>query len=283
MKRIFIAFVMGLTALSLTAGPAVQAATSTGTGGTRAPDENSGIYAALGDSIAAGAGLPSAGGDAQCGRSAQAYPYRVAQKQNLKLVHIACSGATAGDLVSRQGVNGPNISPQLDAAFAGGTPALITITAGANDMGWANFLRKCAQATCGTSLDTTTTDGLRAGYKLKLDYVFSEIQRRSHGQPPRVVITGYSNPISNYCKNRQQYADKNEIKWLNGQRDKLNKTIRDTAKPYKFVRYASMNFDSHSMCARDSWWQDLNAAAPLHPNAKGQDALAKSVNNAARR
>lgn len=244
-----------------------------------APGPAGGMYAALGDSIAAGAGLPAtAGSDPRCVRSTQAYAYQVAQARGLTLAHIACSGATAGDLFTNQGVAGPNISPQLDAAFAGGTPQLITITAGANDMQWLAFLRKCAVSTCGTALDTSISNGLRGVLALKLNIVFSEIQRRSSGTPPTVVITGYSNPISNGCIGQQTIATPDEIAWLNMERDALNQTIRDTAaRNASFARYASMDFTGHSLCSTDSWWQGLADPAPLHPNAKGQAAIAASV------
>lgn len=237
-------------------------------------------YVALGDSIAAGLGLGSSD-PTGCGRSTGAYAYQVAQARGLTLTHLACSGATAGDLVTRQHVSGPNPSAQLSTAFANGTPGLITITAGANDMRWGDFLRKCASADCGTAADTLATKALRVVLEQKLRYVFSDIQSRSGGKPPRVVITGYSNPISNYCKGRQPYVSNAEINWLNKERDELNKTIRKSMKGYNFVRYASTNFDGHTICAKQAWSQGLNDPAPLHPNTLGQQAIAKSVLSAA--
>lgn len=289
MKRILIAFIAGVMTLPGLHGSAFATGTSytnttnssTANRSSQAmrPTQGSGIYAALGDSIAAGSGLEAApASDPRCVRSTQAYGYKVAETRNLTLIHIACGGATAGDLVTRQGVSGRNITPQLDEAFAQGTPSLITITAGANDMHWGDFLKKCRNSTCGTSFDTAATDTLRAAYKVKLDYAFSEIQRRSNGQPPTVVITGYSNPVSNYCKKRQQIISPQEINWLNNQRDQLNRAIRDVTGRYDFVKYASMNFTNHSLCATDTWWQGLNDPAPLHPNDAGQQAIANSIN-----
>ncbi len=277
MKRILSFFIVGvLLAPFVTSLNSVSAATM-----RPAMVRAGGTYAALGDSMAAGAGLASAGGDARCARSTQAYSYKVAQSRQLALMHIACSGSTAGDLVTQQHIAGPNVPPQLDSAFANGTPSLITITTGANDMLWGDFLRKCAVATCGTAADEAATATLRAALKVKLEFDFSEIQRRSNGQPPLVVITGYSNPISNYCKNRQQYATVAEINWLNTQRDKLNLTIRQSMAKYSsFVRYASMNFDQHSLCSPNTWWQGVNDPAPLHPNDAGQAAIANSINRA---
>lgn len=237
-----------------------------------------GIYAALGDSVAAGAGLSGAtGGDSRCGQTSQGYPNIVAQKRGMQLINASCSGATVGDIVTKQGISGPNISSQLDQAFANGTPQLITITAGANDMQWLQFIKKCAQGTCGTSADTTATQTLRAAMDVKYRYALDQISARSNGTPPRVVITGYYNPVSNYCKGRQSYVSNTEIDWLNNQRDLLNKQIRSLTKDYKNVRYASTNFDGHTICAKEPWSQGLNEPSPLHPNAKGQEMIAKSV------
>lgn len=99
----------------------------TGSAITEGQAQRTGTYAALGDSIAAGAGLAPSEADDQCQRSTQAYGYLVAQQRNLTLLHVACGGATAGDLFTMQRVSGPNIVPQLDTAFASGTPALITL------------------------------------------------------------------------------------------------------------------------------------------------------------
>jgi lysophospholipase L1-like esterase len=243
---------------------------------------NSGMYYALGDSIAAGAGAGTPTDNNGCWRSTGAYPYQVAQAKGLQLIHVACGGATAEDLVTQQHVNGPNPQAQLDVAYAHGVPALITITAGANGMQWSGFLRKCVAGVCGTSTDSAATKALRFTVEEKLRFAFSEIERRSNGKPPRVVITGYSNPISNYCKGRQSYVSNTEINWLNKERDQLNKTIRKSMKGFKFVRYASSDFTGHTICAKEPWHQGLNDAAPLHPNARGQQEIAKNVLRAAR-
>lgn len=244
---------------------------------------NNGFYVGLGDSVAAGLGLtPAQDSGGSCGRSSQSYVYLVAQAKNMPFMHLACSGATAGDLVTQQGVSGPNPRAQLDAAFSRGTPQLITITAGANDMQWREFITKCATTDCGTATDSAATKALRAILQQKLQFAFADIQARSGATPPRVVITGYSNPVSNYCKGRQSLVSNSEINWLNKERDALNKTIRVSMKGYKFVRYASTDFTSHTICAKVPWSQGLNDPAPLHPNALGQEAIAKSVLRAAR-
>ena len=243
----------------------------------RGLNPGNGTYAALGDSVAAGLGLAGQVEDSRCGRTQQAYAYQVAQSRNLQLNHIACSGATAGDLVTTQGVSGPNVTAQLTQAFANGTPSLITITAGANDLEYINFIRKCYVSTCGNALDTNAATTLRTAMEAKYKYSLSEINRLSNGNPPRVVVTGYYNPISNFCRGKQSFATNAEIAWLNGQRDKLNSSIRSAISSYKNVRYASANFDQHGLCATQPWTQGLNDNAPLHPTAEGQSRIARAV------
>jgi lysophospholipase L1-like esterase len=259
---------------------------STNTGGTRYPSQGNqtqsngstnGTYAALGDSVAAGLGLSGNQGGGQCGRTSQAYPYRVAQSTGLSLNHIACSGATVGDLVSRQGVSGPNIPAQLDTAFVSGTPRLITITAGANDVKWVDFLKICYTSTCANQLNTLAANGYMMVLRAKMEYVLRDIERRSNGNPPQVIVTGYYNPVSNACKNRIAQITPDEIDWLNTERSTLNRTIRDVVADHSFATYASTNFDGHGICSSDSWVQGLNDAAPLHPTAAGQAAIADSV------
>jgi lysophospholipase L1-like esterase len=268
--------------------------TNTNDGGAAAPaaaatapatSPQPGVYAAMGDSIAAGLGLTplanASGDDARCGRSSQGYPNLVAQKQQLRLINASCSGATVGDIVTKQAVDGPNITRQLDTAFSAGTPQLISITAGANDVHWTEFLHTCYVSNCDTKIAGAAASALTAAMKLKLAYALQAISDRSNGQPPRVVVTGYYNPISNACKGKQSYASNAEIEFLNNQRYNLNKAIRDVAVQYPFVRYASTDFTGHALCSNDSWIQGLNDTAPIHPTAMGQQHIAEAVLEAA--
>lgn len=221
-------------------------------------------YAALGDSVAAGLGLNGSSGG--CGRSTQGYPQIVAQRKGLPLNYLACSGASIGD-----------VNDQVDRAFANGTPKLITITVGANDLQWIQFLKKCYATTCGTKTDTAAVDSLRTVMTARYKNMLDRIRQKSGGTMPQVIVTGYYNPVSNYCKGKQSYATNAEINWLNGQRDKLNSSIRSAISGYKNVRYASTNFDQHGLCAKEPWTQGINDPAPLHPTAKGQQVIAEAV------
>ena len=236
-------------------------------------------YAALGDSVAAGLGLPELSDTTgqNCGRSFEAYPFVAAGTFGLPATNLACSGATMGDLITEQGVSGPNIPPQLDTAFAGGTPNLITITAGANDVRWPSFLRKCFTGTCGTASDQRIVDGLFAVLQLKTHTALQEIQRRGSDAPPKVIMTGYYNPLSAQCAEQEPRLTTEEIAWLSAQTATLNQTLQAASTQYSFVRFAPIDFTGHDICSSDPWVQTLDDPAPFHPTAAGQQAIAQQI------
>lgn len=242
-----------------------------------------GKYIALGDSVAAGIGLDSPVDvtDPACGVTNQAYPVFVAQGLHLASYGtVACSGATAGDLVTEQHLSDTSrdIEPQLNRAFAGGTPSLMTITAGANDMHWTYFLRKCYVSSCGTKTDKAASKALATALRLKLEYALGSIQRRSNGQPPQVILTGYYKPLSKACTKQQNQVTSAELKWLNSQTDTLNSVISKAVRAHdSFAHYAAVSFSGHELCSKQPWVQGLQDAAPFHPTVAGQQAIAKSV------
>ena len=239
-------------------------------------------YVALGDSVAAGLGLPlvpnATSVDTQCGRSTQGYPYIVAAKLGKTVSNFSCSGATAGDLFTQQGVSGSNISPQLSQAYANGVkPELITVTAGANDVQWSTYIQKCYVTTCGTNADTLVANGALVLLQAKLFYMFYEIQNRSGNTPPKVVLTGYYNPLSAQCTSKTPSLTANEIAWVQSDVTALNQTIQNVTSRFSFARFAPVDFTNHDLCSASPWIQGQSDAAPIHPTAVGQNAIAQSV------
>ncbi len=248
---------------------------------------NSGLYVALGDSVAAGFGLPlspeATPTDTQCGRSSEAYPAIVATDLRLPLINASCSGATVGDLSTKQAMkDGPDIPAQLDTAFSGGTPALITITAGANDAHWADFISACYTFDCTGSEYDHIARAYMTALRVKLEYAFASIHARSRGTPPKVIITGYYNPLSSACASQQSTLTVNELAWLNGQLDTLNQTILTASRYYSFVKFVPIDFAGHDICSEQPWIQGFQDAAPFHPTAMGQQVIAAAVLSAAR-
>jgi lysophospholipase L1-like esterase len=245
------------------------------------PAPNPQLYVALGDSVAAGAGLPVAiaanPGDVRCARSPQAYPTKIAAATGKNLLHIACSGAKAGDLFTRQGIHGTSRAPQLKTAFASGTPGLITITAGANDAHWVSFIKKCYATSCGSNSDTRIADVYLKILKVKLNIVLLDIERRSTGNPPQVVLTGYYDPLSPACAAVQTRFTTQEIAWLSNRLALLNQTIETVGSHYTFATFAPVSFAGHDICSASPWVQGQNDPAPFHPTVQGQEVIANTV------
>jgi lysophospholipase L1-like esterase len=256
-------------------------------------------YVALGDSIAAGAGLPlpanASANDRTCKRSPEAYPAIVAQTRSLPVIHVACSGAKATNLLLWQGIRDqPNPSRQISYIFAGGTPELVTITAGANDMYWSEFMLKCyrqgpscgpetlsRRGASGTDYDTRTTDYLLGLLRGKWELFFTELEVRSGGRPPTVVVTGYYDPFSPQCLSlAPDRVTQAELDWASGRIDALNRTLETAVSGRPYVRFAPVDFTGHDVCSGDSWLQGIdtrNGNAPIHPTAEGQRAIADAV------
>lgn len=246
--------------------------------------DTKGAYVALGDSVAAGLGLPYASNtttrDKVCGRSSQAYPSLVAKNLGIRLVNASCSGATVGDLMTAQHVNGPNIPPQLNTAFAGGKPKLISITAGANDIYWRQFLQTCYVTNCTNKGYDSTISALIIVMKGKYAAALTDIYLRSNGLPPRVLITGYYNPFSSDCVKSSSPITSSELSLINSKRTELNQALQAIANSYSFTEYVPISFAGHDMCSAQPWVQNETDKAPIHPNAKGQQAIATAVVNA---
>jgi lysophospholipase L1-like esterase len=240
-------------------------------------------YVALGDSVAAGVGLtpltaPTAD-DTACGRTAEAYPQLLATDLGMNLTSVACSGAVASDLYYQQDVGDRNLPAQIDAAFASGTPDVVTLTVGANDLHWNDFVHYCYIAACGGERSDWVTKAARGYLRAELFWAFGEINTLSNGHPPKVIVTGYFTPLSTEalaCGDTQGLTT-DEINWLNSQATQLNQAIYSVTQWFDFTTYVAVNFGGHELCTADPWVQGVSAAQPYHPTAAGQRAMAYAI------
>ncbi len=240
-------------------------------------------YVSLGDSVAAGAGLPLADGSPQsmaCGRSKDAYPYGIAASLGAQHLQVACGGATLKEgILGPQTVGNLTLPAQVEAAFANGRPDILTLTVGTNDVRWSDFIRKCYADTCGTWQDSMTVNGYLAAVYSNLNETFKLIKEKSAGKLPKVVVTGYFQPLSTEnpaCFDTQGITN-DEISWVRWQDSKLNAVITATAWQYDFVKYAPVSFDGHELCSSDPWIQGLRDKASYHPTAAGQAAIGQAI------
>lgn len=235
-------------------------------------------YVALGDSVAAGAGLSLASTsqtDALCQRSDEAYPQRIAAHYNIVAENIACTGAKVNDgIYGAQERNDIELAPQLDAAFQAGTPNLITMTAGANDLRWTSFIKACALYDCDNAVYRGAARVLLADLTYELNRTLLEIEQRSDGDAPVVAMGGYYTPLLDGSCTEALGINTAERDWINGVGEQVNERIERAASRYDFATFVSVDFSGHGICSQDSWLQDVNDPMPYHPTATGQRAIA---------
>lgn len=259
MKRL-VSLIMAICAVALIGGGASASALK---------------YTALGDSVAAGAGLGSS--DATCDRSSQAYPHAVAAQLGTTAVHLACSGAKVDDgLYDSQRRNGTLLPAQLDAAFTGGTPDVMTVTIGANDARWVQFLRYCYWSDCGNRVDSAAAKVYRADLRVELYWFLSKVEQMSAGDPPQVLLNGYYQVFSRATCDDTARFTATERSWLRSRTNDLNQAIRSVVRYFDFAEYVPVNFSGHELCASDPWVQGVAGASPFHPTAGGQAAIARA-------
>jgi lysophospholipase L1-like esterase len=161
----------------------------TRTSTSSAPPRVEQVYVSLGDSYAAG--YRPADGGAPAGTTRDGFANLVATRAGLRLVNVACSGATSGQLSTATGCSAANRAPdapepagtQLDAAVKAlrdnkGHVGLVTIIIGGNDL-----------APCAVASDplTCATDAV-AGIQKNLAAVLPAV-RAAAGDAPIVGLT----------------------------------------------------------------------------------------------
>jgi lysophospholipase L1-like esterase len=256
-----------------------------------------GRFVALGDSYAAGPIIPVQVQPYGCLKSNNNYG-SIAQRKlkYAEYVDMTCSGAETDDMTAPQGVTpGPN-PPQFDALTS--NTRLVTLTIGGNDIGFSGIAQDC--------IDTTPAN---AGHPCMDQYVVGgqdEVSRRIAETAPKVaaVLQGIHarSPqakilLVNYpaifrhtgkpgCWPQIPVAD-GDATWLRSKQIELNAMLAQqaTANGAKLVDAYTPGV-GHSACAAPLFrWVEpaipASAAAPVHPNIQGMDAMAKLVVQAA--
>ncbi|WP_422755821.1 SGNH/GDSL hydrolase family protein [Micromonospora sp. WMMD708] len=252
-----------------------------------------GRYVALGDSYTSGPLIPTQV-DLNCLRSNRNYPSLVAASAGSSpLVDVSCSGATTDDI--RYGGNGSlgrPLPPQLDAVTADTT--LVTVQIGGNDIGFSSIISDCAQASFSSPLGSPCkslytaggTDQLQARIAATAPKVAAVLQAVRRAAPgARIVVLGYPAivPDSGYgCWPLVPIAYQ-DVPYLRGVAKSLNAMLAGAAVANDAV-YADVYTPSigRDTCKSSGtrWVEGLvpeNAAAPFHPNARGEQGMATAV------
>jgi hypothetical protein len=227
----------------------------------------------LGDSTAAGAGLPlianPSPADSACGRSTQSYANDLASAHGWQALNLACDSATiAQGLLGPQQIAGQQIPPQINAASRVRRPAVVIVSVGADDLQWAAILGVCATTACDSRASNAFFQQKLAEFST--NYLQLLIQLGSLPSHPQVIINRYYDPfgsnVSCITKRGLTAAKVTTIQsWLAA----LNQVLAKGAAQFGYLS-PQPSFVGHGLCSAQPYVQGLGASAPFHPTALGQ-------------
>lgn len=245
-------------------------------------------YVGLGDSYAAGAGVPNTI-DVSCDRSDHNYPHLTSQSLGSTLTDMSCSGAKTGDMTQPQ--SGTTNPPQFNGLQA--NTSLVTVTIGGNDIGFAGILVNCGSMGAVNPNGTPCTDYYTAGGKDQISdainatapKVASVIQGIHQRSPQaKVVVANYLDilPLQGSCWGPNNTIAPGDYPYLNAKEQQLNQMLSDQAAANN-ATLADAYTDSigHDLCkASGTAWVEgviTTNSAPVHPNALGEQGYSQAV------
>lgn len=267
---------------SVPAGSATTGQSTTGGG--------KGRYVALGDSYTSAPQIGSSVGPAGCHRSANNYPHLVAEELDpAAFVDVSCGGATTAHLTSPQDIGPATQPPQLDALAPDTT--LVTLGIGGNDVGLVQLASECvtserSSAPCRDRLTSGGLDRLAEAIEsteTKVNEALTEIQNRA--PQARVLLVGYPTvlPAPGEGCWPELPIGAPDVAYLRDALNALNTMLAEqaAARGAEFVDTATPTL-GHDICRPQNirWVEGLTSnasSAPLHPTARGQQAMAEAV------
>ncbi|MFC8682272.1 SGNH/GDSL hydrolase family protein [Microbacterium ureisolvens] len=232
-----------------------------GGGGSTEP-----VYAAVGDSFAAGVGAGSYL-DTSCYRSSRSYPKLLdADADKLLAAFPACSGANTSAVIA-----------QTSAVPAGA--ALVTVTVGGNDVGFADVMQNCfvlPTSTCASKIAAGGAIATSDAFAANIAAVIAAI--RAKAPAARIVVAGYPLlfALSGGVNSKYAWADE-----VNAQTVVLNDVIERVAVANGAVFVdVEDDFAGHGIGSTAPWindWSWFNTTAGFHPTASGYIAYAAAI------
>lgn len=254
-----------------------------------------GPVVALGDSYTAGDLLPMSltSRPFGCLRSSNAYPVQVAKALGAAadFVDAACTGAGVKDMTQSQPTYLGTNPPQLSVLAP--DDSVVMLTLGGDDMGFMHGLDTCMELSitdpfgspCESKYTSGGTDQLAvevAAEGPKIVTVLDEIHARA--PRARILLVGYPDlfPQEGGCWPVVPITD-GDISYLRGIEARLNAMLADAARAAgaTFVNTYTPTI-GHDFCQSPKV-KDVEGlvptslAAPFHPNARGQAAIAALV------
>jgi len=191
-----------------------------------------------------------------------------------RALNLACDSATiAQGLLGPQPLGAGQIPAQIDSLDQVDNPTVVIVSVGADDLQWSAILAYCAVS---TQCDSRASN---AYFQQKLaqfstDYLQLLIQLGSLPGHPRVIINRYYDPFgSNVSCITQRGLTAAKVATITTWLAALNNVLAKGAAQFGFLS-PQPSFTGHTLCSPLPYVQGLSDAAPFHPTALGQLAIA---------
>jgi hypothetical protein len=247
-------------------------------------------WVGLGDSYAAGPLIPNQQlSPLGCLRSDHNFAHLAAAQVGQSLRDVSCSGATTDDMTQPQDVTPGTNPPQFDALSA--ATRTVTLQIGGNDIGFTSIIENCASASpfghpCQDKYVVNGHDTLADRIAAAAPKVASAIQG-IHARSPqaRVFVVNYAAILPESGSGcwptvPLAWAD---VPYLRGVQKGLNAMLAQQAAGNGATLVDDYTASiGHDACKPSStkWVEPLvptHAAAPFHPNARGEAGIAGVV------
>ncbi len=279
-----------LLATACDAGPATDAASSSAvSGGSSSAPARPVDYVNIGDSFSAGAGLGNTVPDSHlfCQRSSSNFAHLVASSRDLQLSDVSCSGADTIDLTNDQYFGVPGQLHALDGVH----PKLVTVMIGGNNAGvFADVIKDCGDvasddptgAPCTAAYGDKFTDLIQTETFPALRASLREIKSQARGAEVLAIGYPYLVPRNGGCYPMVKMAA-GDIPLVRQIERTLNDSVRRAANEsgVGFIDMAALSNGRDACASPDVRWVEpqigSTTAATLHPNERGQQAMADQV------
>lgn len=252
-------------------------------------------WVGLGDSFAAGPLIPNQSlSPLGCLRSDKNFAHLAAAVTGRSLADVSCSGAKTDNMAASQSTSIGTNPPQFNALSA--ATKVVSVQIGGNDIGFTEILQNCVTYNpfgkpCQNRYGTGANDQVNARIAAaapKVAAVLAGIRSRAPGA--RILVVNYAAILpetGSGCWPQVPFAY-SDVPYLRGKQKGLNAMLQAQAT----VAGAVYVDDYTASIGRDAckstgtrWVEPLvpgNAAAPFHPNARGEAGISVVVAAASR-
>lgn len=257
-------------------------------------------YVSLGDSYVSGPFIPvQQPNPLGCLRSDHNYPHVTAGARGLNLTDVSCSGATTFDMTHSQAVTWGTNPPQLNAVNS--STKVVTLGIGGNDIGFSSVIENCVAGsskgptrvgqTCKDFYTAGGKDQLAAAINATAPKVATVLQQiHAKAKSAKVFVVGYPAILPNRGTGcyPQMPLTVTDVPYLRGVEKNLNAMLKTEAgtNGAVYVDTYTPSVGFNACTAPVIRWVEpvvpVNAAAPVHPNIRGEAGMAGVVEMAMR-